>query len=88
MNRLKYGLVFLLVLIVQVGFGQVFRKSTEEVLNNEAVVNMVRSKISKKIIFQKIETSPNNFDISSDGLIRLRADMISDDIVLVMIKAN
>lgn len=88
MNTLKYFLSLLFILIIQIGFGQVFKKSTEEVQSNEAIVNMVRSKISKKIIFQKIDTGQNNFDISSDGLIKLKASMISDDIVLAMIKAS
>lgn len=58
-------------------------KSTE-ILTNEMVMNMVGAKISKKIIFMKIQTSNNNFDLKSDALIKLSNNKVSEDIVMAM----
>lgn len=59
----------------------------DEVLTNEAIINMVQSKVSRKIIELKIKTSPNEFDLSSAGLVQLKTEKVSDNIVLKMFEA-
>lgn len=61
--------------------------SADEVLTNEDIINMVQSKVSRKIIELKIKTSPNEFDLSSAGLVQLKTEKVSDNIVLKMFDA-
>lgn len=59
----------------------------KEVLTNEAVVNMHNKGLPASIVISKIKSSKNNFDISTDALIKLKEDKISDDIMNAMVDA-
>lgn len=50
-------------------------------ITNVDVLNMTNSKLSKEIIRFKILSSPHNFDVSPDGLIKLKAGNINKDVM-------
>lgn len=62
-----------------------FTKTTPvEVITNDDVINMIPSKISTEIIRIKIRSTPHNFDVSPDGLIKLKAGKVPKDVVTDM----
>lgn len=60
----------------------------EEIMTNDEVVSLAKAGLSKTIIINKIRTSKTNFDLSTDGLIRLKKSGIDDDIVHAMLEAK
>lgn len=78
----------LFLVLSYISFGQDLQADQSEVLTNDAIVNMVTSKISKKIVLSKIESTKNNFDLSSGSIIKLAENQISDDVILAMLDAS
>lgn len=60
---------------------------TEEVMTNDDVINMYQSKISIPIILAKIDVTAHDFDVSPDGLIKLRTAKVPKNIVKKMMEA-
>ena len=58
-----------------------------EVLTNESISQMVVGKVPRDLIFTKIRTTKNAFDLTPTGLIALHANKVADDIVKAMIQA-
>ena len=52
---------------------------------NNTIIKMYSSKLSDKIILQKINTNLCKFDVSTDALIELKQNGISDEIVNLMV---
>ena len=68
------------VLVVVVGLLAVLagplswtRGSAQDVLTNDSVIGMVKAGLAESVIIQKIRASPQKFDTSTDGLIKLKA---------------
>jgi hypothetical protein len=60
----------------------------QEVLNNDAVIKLVKSGLSEDLIITTVKASPGNYDTSADGLIALKNGGVSDKIVTaIMLKA-
>ena len=51
---------------------------------NEDVVSLTNAKISKDIINQTIMSTPHDFDVSPDGLIKLKTAKVNPSIVKTM----
>ena len=60
---------------------------TQEVLTNQAVIDMVKSKFSEGIIIVKIKSSRNSFDTSSSALQNLKKSGVTDAIMLAMMES-
>lgn len=56
----------------------------KEVLTNNTIIKMVNAKLSENIIINKIRGSKTDFDLSIDGLIKLKQAGISDNIINAM----
>ncbi len=59
-----------------------------EVLTNDAVVAMVKSGLAEEVIVGKVLISGAKYDLSADGLLKLKSDGVSDAIVRAMIEAS
>lgn len=78
---MKYSFtIFLFVL-----FNSAFSQVKNDTLKNETIIKMTKSKISNKIIIQKINTAPCKFDVSTDAKIKLKENYVSDTIVDLMV---
>lgn len=64
------------------------KRNTLEILTNEVVTEMYQKKVSKKVILAKIKESSCNFDLSTDGLIKLTTDKIPSDIQMAIMDAK
>jgi len=56
-----------------------------EVLDNKTVINLSKKKIQESIIISKIQSSTCLFDVTTDGLINLKEQGVSDKVIEVMI---
>jgi hypothetical protein len=73
-------LTLIFLLSAQRSFSQ-----TAEVVTNQTVIKLQKAGISNDIISAKINNSPCSFDLSVDGIIALKKDSVTDDIIKVMI---
>jgi hypothetical protein len=76
----KY-LFVLLLLLSKITVAQV----KNDTVKNETVIKMAKAKLGNKIIIQKINNSPCKFDVSTDALIKLKENFVSDTIVDLMV---
>ena len=54
-------------------------------LNNEDVIGLVKAGIGVEVIKAKIASSPRDFDTSTEGLGKLKAAGVPDDILIAML---
>jgi len=57
-----------------------------EVLTNDAVVAMVKAGLSEELILNKIKIPENQFDLSTQGLLRLKDSGISETVIKAMVE--
>lgn len=85
----KNGVLFLSVVVCMVClFANSNNFAQEEVVTNEEVIALVKAGVGKEIIINKIRKSSTNFDLSTDGLIKLKESGVDDDIVTVMFESK
>ena len=60
----------------------------DETMTNDEVISLVKAGLSKSLVINKIRTSKSNFDLSTNGLIKLKKAGIDDDIVHAMLEAQ
>lgn len=72
-------LTFLFVLLLS--FSAFAQKA---VLNNESIIDLVKAGVSDVIIIAKIKSSGANYDTSTDALIRLKKNNVSDNVQAAM----
>lgn len=58
----------------------------QQVLNNEAIVKMVKMGFGDDVIVSVIEKQPGNFDLTADGLIALKQAGVGDKTISAMLK--
>ena len=60
----------------------------QDILDNEGIINLLRSKISQDIVITKISSSKCKFDLSVDGLVELKNGRVPDKVVKAMFTAS
>lgn len=61
------------------------RKSDDVVLTNAAVVKLVRAGFREKTVVSIINTRPASFDLTPDGLVRLKKDGVPERVIIAML---
>lgn len=56
----------------------------QEVLTNDSVLKMVKNGLDESLIIQKIQTDPGHFALTTDDLIKLKNDGVSQPIIKAM----
>lgn len=87
----KFLTVSLTMLLLQTTFCFVLSpgsvsSQTQEVLTNQTVMDMVKSKFSEGIIIAKIKSSRGTFDTSSSALQTLKKSGVSDAVMMAMME--
>ncbi|MGF1635479.1 MAG: hypothetical protein ACFCUU_00290 [Cyclobacteriaceae bacterium] len=59
-----------------------------DILDNKEIIDMVEKGLPNSIIIKKIESSLNNFDLSTDALVQLSATNIPEDIIAAMMESG
>ncbi|MBI5409830.1 MAG: hypothetical protein HZA14_10735 [Nitrospirae bacterium] len=65
-----------------------FRVSADEILTNETVVTLVKSGLGEALIISKIKASQSKFDVSTEELLKLKAEGVSDGVLQAMIDST
>ena len=61
----------------------------QQILNNDAIIKLVKAGLSDDLIVNTINTSPGNYDVSAEGIIALKTGGASDRVIAAMVaKAN
>lgn len=60
----------------------------QEILNNQSIITLVRAKIARDLILDKIKASASQFNMSTNGLIELKQAAVPDPIVDAMMLAS
>lgn len=76
----------LIILFFLLGSKSGFSQAKIDTLKNETIIKLTKSKLPESVISQKINTSFCLFDISVDGLIKLKENNVSDAIINLMIE--
>lgn len=64
------------------------KSQADKALNNDAVVELVELGLGANVVVDKIKASPCAFDVSIDGLKRLKAAGVPDTVLSAMISAS
>jgi tetratricopeptide (TPR) repeat protein len=59
-----------------------------EILTNDSVVTMVKAGLGDELIISKVKISQGQFDLSTNGILKLKSDGVSDAIVRAMVEAS
>lgn len=81
-------LIILSTLIITLCFaGAAFGQ--DEVLTNDEIISLAKAGLSTSIIVDKVRTTPkSSFDLTTDGLIKLKQAGVNDDIVAAMLASK
>jgi hypothetical protein len=77
--------VLLVVVAVSVLFSHA---SAQEVLTNQAVIEMVRAGLSEAVIIAKIRSTQTKFDLQTDALVKLKQAGITDKVLETMVSGG
>ena len=58
----------------------------QQTLNNDAVIKLVKARLSDDLIVATINAQPGNYDTSTEGLIALKRAGVSDKVVVAILK--
>lgn len=61
---------------------------TQEIVNNESVVKLIKSGVSEAVIISVIKNSKSDFNTSPDEIMNLKNQGVSDNIILAMVQAD
>jgi hypothetical protein len=64
------------------------QQPTQQVLNNESVIKLVKAGLSDDLIVSTIGSSPGTYDISADGMIALKSAGASDRVVSAIVSKS
>jgi hypothetical protein len=60
----------------------------EEIITNETIVTLVKAGLGEELIISKIKTSQTQFDVSTDGILKLKSEGVNEKIIKTMIEAS
>lgn len=75
----------MLIFSITLCFLTVSNLFASETLNNEAVISMVKSGLGIELIVSKIKSSQNQFDLTVEGILKLKNEGVSEEIIKAMI---
>jgi hypothetical protein len=78
----------IMALLVFVFLVLAFKLVMAEIINNEAVVSMVKAELGEELIITKIKTSQRQFDVSTEDILKLKKEGVGDNIIKVMLETS
>ncbi len=76
------------VLLISLFFIPAFRLATAETITNDTVVAMVKAGLGEELISSKIKISQNTFDVSTESIIKLKKEGVSENIIKTMLDVS
>ena len=78
----------IVVLLVSLFLIPAFRLATAETITNDTVVTMVKAGLGEELINSKIKTSQNQFDVSTENILKLKREGVSENIIKTMLDVS
>lgn len=69
-------------------FSLVLTAASAEILTNQTIVSMVKAGLGEELVISKIKNSQNQFDVSITGILKLKEEGVSEDIITAMIDST
>ena len=85
MKAVLFNRFSLLVLLLVLSCGYVLAQTDHSPLTNAAIVKLVKAGFKEKTIVLIIASRPPNFDLSSDRMIQLKRQGVSETIIIAML---
>jgi hypothetical protein len=85
MKAFLFNRVSLFILLLVVSCSYVVAQTDHTPLNNAAVVKLVKAGFKEKTIISIIASRPPNFDLSTDRMIELKRNGVSEKVILAML---
>src|SRR5437762_4828171 len=76
-----------LILILCISYCSIAQNNTETLTNND-IIKLTKLGLPPTAIISKIKNSKTHFDVTVDGLVKLKEDGVNGDVVSEMINAN
>ena len=83
--KMKKYLFVVSIVAMLIATSSLFAQVKNDTVRNETIIKLTKAKLGDKIILSKISSSPNKFDISTDALIKLKENNVSDTVVNIMV---
>jgi hypothetical protein len=81
-QKIMKFMLALLLIIASKGYSQ----SQTDTLKNETIIKLTKNKLPESVIILKINQSTCSFDVSVDGLIKLKDNQVTDNVINLMIE--
>lgn len=85
---LRMALLSLILVSQAFAHSALLQAPAPEVVTNQTVVDMVKAKLPNDLIITKIQTSQTNFDLSTNGLVKLSQEHVPSDVIKAMMEKN
>jgi hypothetical protein len=85
MKAVLFNRVSLVVLLLVLSCGYVLAQTDHSPLNNAAIVKLVKAGFKDKTIINIIASRPPNFNLSTDNMIELKKNGVSEKLILAML---
>lgn len=78
----------IVVLLVSLFLIPAFRLAIAETITNDTIVTMVKAGLGEELISSKIKTSQNQFDVSTESILKLKREGVSENIIKTMLDVS
>lgn len=59
-----------------------------EIIDNQSVIKMLKAGLSEEVVIGKIKTSKTGFDLTTDGLIKLKENGVNNNVIEAMLQSQ
>ena len=77
-----------MAVLISIFFVINFKLAVAETITNETILTMVEAGLGEELINSKIKTSQNQFDVSTEGILKLKKEGESEKIIKTMIEVS
>ena len=77
---------FFCVSLLVFNCSQIYAQGKKEVLNNQTIIKLVKSKVGDDLIINKIKNSICDFNIGTDALITLKENNVPEKVINIMVE--
>src|SRR3990167_1569471 len=77
----------IIVLIASLFSVATFKLAATEIITNETIVSMVSAGLGEELIVSKIQNSQGQFDVSTETILKLKKEGVSERIIKAMVDA-
>ncbi|UJS17630.1 MAG: hypothetical protein L3J17_00865 [Candidatus Jettenia sp.] len=77
-----------MVLLVSVFLALTLTLIADEIITNDTILTMVKAGLGEELVITKINTTQNQFDVSTENIVKLKKEGVGENIIKAMIEAS